>query len=100
MQALAGSNLIERVGPGGNFFAEEHTVQYFRESLYLSDLPNRLEFARWQEEGAKDFQKRTNEKVALDVAVTAAIESVVRRNRRENLALFEQGIEEGRRHGG
>lgn len=56
-------DLIERVGPGGNFFAEEHTAENFRDSLYLSDLPNRLEFARWQQEGKKDFYRRINEKV-------------------------------------
>ena len=56
-------DLIEQVGPGGNFFAEEHTAENFRESLYLSDLPNRLEFARWQQEGEKDFYRRANEKV-------------------------------------
>ncbi|UCF96184.1 MAG: trimethylamine methyltransferase family protein [Spirochaetaceae bacterium] len=56
-------DLIERVGPGGNFFAEEHTAEHFRESLYLSDLPNRLEFARWQQEGERDFYSRTNDKV-------------------------------------
>jgi trimethylamine--corrinoid protein Co-methyltransferase len=55
--------LIERVGPGGNFFAEEHTAEHFRGSLYLSDLPNRLEFARWRQEGGKDLYRRANETV-------------------------------------
>lgn len=31
--------------------------------MYFSDLPNRLEFARWQQEGGKDFHRRANEKV-------------------------------------
>jgi trimethylamine--corrinoid protein Co-methyltransferase len=56
-------DLIEQVGPGGNFFAEEHTAEHFRNYLYLSDLPNRLEFTRWRQEGEKDFYKRANEKV-------------------------------------
>jgi trimethylamine--corrinoid protein Co-methyltransferase len=81
-------DLIERVGPGGNFFAEEHTAENFRDSLYLSDLPNRLEFARWQQEGKKDFYRRTNEKVRrmlsehrppeLPAKVVEAVQSVSR----------------------
>jgi len=55
--------VIEQVGPGGNFLAEEHTVEQFRDSLCLTDLSNRLEFARWEQEGSRDYYSRANEKV-------------------------------------
>jgi trimethylamine--corrinoid protein Co-methyltransferase len=85
--------VIERVGPGGNFFAEEHTVEHFRESLCLSDLPNRLEFARWEETGSRDFYSRANEKVRgllashhghpLSDEVVEGVQAISRRRDRE-----------------
>lgn len=54
-------DVIERVGPGGNFLAEEHTVEHFRTCLHFSELQNRLEYALWKEQGAEDFAARANQ---------------------------------------
>ena len=54
---------IAQVGPGGNYMAESHTVENFRSSLHFSSLMNRLEHARWQEEGSTTLQERANRRV-------------------------------------
>jgi trimethylamine--corrinoid protein Co-methyltransferase len=51
---------IAQVGPGGNYLSESHTVENFRSSLHFSPLLNRLEHARWQEEGSATLQERAN----------------------------------------
>jgi trimethylamine--corrinoid protein Co-methyltransferase len=54
---------IEQVGPGGNYVAETHTVENFKSSLHFSAIMNRLEHARWQEEGSTTLQERANRRV-------------------------------------
>jgi trimethylamine--corrinoid protein Co-methyltransferase len=40
-------DLIQKVGIGGNFLAEEHTVEKFREELWFSKLADRTGPSRW-----------------------------------------------------
>jgi trimethylamine--corrinoid protein Co-methyltransferase len=54
---------IEQVGPGGNYAAESHTVENFKGSLHFSSIMNRLEHARWRDEGSTSLQERANRKV-------------------------------------
>jgi trimethylamine--corrinoid protein Co-methyltransferase len=54
---------IEQVGPGGNFMAESHTVENFKDSLHFSAMMNRLEYARWREEGSLSLRERANRRV-------------------------------------
>ena len=61
-EALA-VEVIERVGPGGNFIAEEHTVARFRSSLHFATVANRLEHARWQERGGLDYREAANGRI-------------------------------------
>jgi trimethylamine--corrinoid protein Co-methyltransferase len=53
---------IAQAGPGGNYLADSHTVENFRSSLHFSSILNRLEHARWQEEGSTTLQQRANRK--------------------------------------
>jgi len=59
---------IEQVGPGGNYVAETHTVDNFKGALHFSSIMNRLEHARWQEEGATTLQERANRRVRAILA--------------------------------
>jgi trimethylamine--corrinoid protein Co-methyltransferase len=83
---------IEQVGPGGNYVAESHTVENFKSSLHFTTILNRLEHARWQEEGAMTLQEQANRRVrailathqppVLPAEVTEAVRAVaVRRDR-------------------
>jgi trimethylamine--corrinoid protein Co-methyltransferase len=55
--------VIEQVGPGGNYVAESHTVENFKSSLYFTSIMNRLEHARWRQEGSTALQERANRRV-------------------------------------
>jgi trimethylamine--corrinoid protein Co-methyltransferase len=53
---------IARVGPGGNFVQDEHTLKYLRGERYFpSPLIYRNSREAWMTAGAPDFEKRANE---------------------------------------
>ncbi|MDP6111391.1 MAG: trimethylamine methyltransferase family protein [Planctomycetota bacterium] len=52
--------LIDSVGPGGQYLAEEHTYNHFREVWY-SKLFDRSILAKWTERGSKSFDDRLRE---------------------------------------
>ena len=52
--------LIDRIGPGGNYLREEHTLKYFR-GVWYSRLFDRTINARWLERGARRFEERLRE---------------------------------------
>ena len=54
-------DVVKRVGPGGNFMAEEHTVNYMRAELYQPTLSDRLGREKWDEEGGRDARERARE---------------------------------------
>ena len=56
-------SVIEKVGPGGNYLLEEHTVRHFRQELWRPGLLTRQPYARWQEDGAGDITQRVRAKV-------------------------------------
>ena len=53
-------DLIDRIGPGGHYLQEEHTLRHFRDVWY-SGLFDRTINARWLEQGAKRFEQRLRE---------------------------------------
>lgn len=55
------ADLIETVGIGGSFVAEEHTARHFRESLFLSKLFNCQGWETWWAEGHKDALTRARD---------------------------------------
>lgn len=55
-------DVIARVGPGGHFLGEDHTLNHFRENHY-SKLIDRRKWENWFEAGAKTMEERLNEKV-------------------------------------
>lgn len=55
--------VIEKVGPGGNFLGEEHTLKNFLKVSYQSPVLGRDNYDSWQAKGAKTYQQRANLKV-------------------------------------
>ena len=53
-------NLIDRVGPGGHFLQEDHTMSNFRKVRY-SKLFERSVYDQWKETGSKHFEDRLRE---------------------------------------
>jgi trimethylamine--corrinoid protein Co-methyltransferase len=53
---------IKRVGAGGHFLADKHTVEWFKKELFIpSELVDRLDLKLWKEQGSKDTFKRAKE---------------------------------------
>lgn len=53
-------DLIEKVGPGGHYLNEEHTLRHFREVWY-SELFDRAMLDQWKMRGGKRFEERLRE---------------------------------------
>jgi len=85
---------IARVGPGGNFLADEHTLKFLRGERYEPCLLYRGSREAWVQDGSKTLLQRANEKAraileehevtplpedvskALDELVSKALESL------------------------
>jgi len=57
-----GANVISKVGPGGNFVAEEHTLKYLRGERYVPSLLYRDSREAWEASGSKTFVARAKDR--------------------------------------
>ena len=53
---------IEEVGPQGTFLVHDHTLDYFRDELYIPTLSNRKTYEQWVADGALPIEKEANAK--------------------------------------
>jgi len=60
--ALA-TEVIDKVGPGGHFLMEEHTIEHMRSEFWRPRLLNRDPLEIWQSKGSKPLRERLNERV-------------------------------------
>ncbi len=56
-------NIIRKVGPGGNFLAEKHTLDYLRKEHFIPELTDRRSHQAWLKDGSKDIVERAKERV-------------------------------------
>lgn len=55
-------DVIRKVGPGGHFLAEKHTLEWFRKEQYMpSELVDRQESKAWKAAGSKDIVQRARD---------------------------------------
>ena len=80
------AELIARVGPGGNYLAEEHTVAHMRNEFFLPTLADREKREDWERAGAKNICERANERACeilsnhRPLPLSLEIESQIRAN--------------------
>ena len=55
-------DVIEKVGPGGHYLQEKHTVRHMRNELWMPGLLTRQHRDVWKAEGAKDLAQRVGER--------------------------------------
>jgi len=55
-------DLIDKIGPGGEFLTSEHTLKHFKEN-WFPDLISRTPYEKWEAEGSKDMGQRANQRV-------------------------------------
>lgn len=58
-----GFDVIESVGPGGNYVAEDHTVEHMRDEFFYPDLSVRCNYDIWEEQGQPDMLSRARDLV-------------------------------------
>jgi trimethylamine--corrinoid protein Co-methyltransferase len=58
-----GVEAIDRVGPGGNFLIDAHTLKYLRTERFFSQLMVRQTRESWESAGGKDLRERARERV-------------------------------------
>ena len=87
------TDVIEQVGPGGSFLAEEHTVKHFRNELWLPDTAwTRQTWDAWATDGHPTIGDRLRNEVSrilrehepkpIDEALTCEIDGIVDAARR------------------
>jgi len=55
-------DLIDKVGPGGEYLTSDHTLKLFRKN-WFPDLISRVPYENWAAAGRKDLATRANERV-------------------------------------
>ena len=58
-----GLDVIERVGPGGHYITEEHTIAHMVDEFFYPTLSVRCNFDIWEEGGRPDMLSRAHERV-------------------------------------
>jgi trimethylamine--corrinoid protein Co-methyltransferase len=58
-----GVDTISKVGPGGNFLVEDHTLKFLRQEIWAPKLMMQKSHDIWKNEGSKDTTQRIQEKI-------------------------------------
>jgi len=56
-------DVIRKVGPGGNFLQEEHTLKHFKHEQWFPKILNRQNYSKWSESGSQTLKDKLNQKV-------------------------------------
>jgi trimethylamine---corrinoid protein Co-methyltransferase len=72
---MLGEDVIQQVGPGGNFLAEKHTLKYFKQELWQPQFISRDNPDTWMKKGSKPYRERVTEAV-IDVLETYTPEGI------------------------
>jgi trimethylamine--corrinoid protein Co-methyltransferase len=56
-------DVVDSVGPGGNYLMEDHTLKYFKSETWYPNLFERKLYEKWEQEGRKTLTQRANERV-------------------------------------
>ncbi|NIR87484.1 hypothetical protein GWO13_07965 [Candidatus Bathyarchaeota archaeon] len=86
-------DIINKVGPGGHYLAEKHTLKHFQDLLFFPELTDRNSYDAWKKAGGKSMVKRANERAEeilkdhwptpLDKDVQKEISEIIKRAEKE-----------------
>jgi len=57
-----GLDIIKKIGPGGNFLAERHTLKHFRKELWMPKYANRENPDSWKDKGSIIYEEKVIKK--------------------------------------
>jgi trimethylamine--corrinoid protein Co-methyltransferase len=79
--------LMDKVGPGGSFLTEDHTVNTFKKTFWIPRFFDRKVFENWANDGSKEITVVLNERTkkilnnhildTLPESVVASIEKIL-----------------------
>jgi trimethylamine--corrinoid protein Co-methyltransferase len=82
-------DVIDKVGPGGHYLAEKHTLKHFQDVLFFPELTDRQSYDAWRKDGGKNMVSRAKEKAEdilkehwptpLDEDIQKEISEIIRR---------------------
>jgi trimethylamine--corrinoid protein Co-methyltransferase len=91
-------DIIHKVGPGGNFLAERHTLANLRKEHFIPELTDRRSFEAWLKDGRKDLVTIAREKVKailqkhqvqpLEKGVQKEIKNIIKRAEKDLVASY------------
>jgi len=87
-------DVIDSVGPFGDFLTHQHTLDFFRKELYFPKFLDRTNYAGWERLGGKTMDVRLKEKVD-DILAThkpVAVEPRVRKQMADILRKAEMAV--------
>jgi len=86
------AEVIHRVGPGGHFLADDHTLKHFRKQFWFPALLDRSRWADWEAAGRITLGQRVRERVKdilarfeptpLDASVEKKLKAIIARAER------------------
>lgn len=85
-------DVIERVGIGGNYLQDEHTLEHFREEIWSPLVMDRQVHATWEKAGAKTMGERCRERV-MDILQSHQPEPVLDEKTVKELRIFIKKID-------
>jgi len=56
-------DVINRVGPGGHFLGERHTLEHYKAETWIPEISDRESFGTWQKMGSRTMDKVAGEKI-------------------------------------
>ena len=86
-------DVINKVGSGGHFLAEKHTLNHFKDAVFFSEVADRQSYESWKKTGGKTMVKRARERAEeilrehwpkpLDKDVQKEISEIIERAEKE-----------------
>jgi len=79
---MLAANVIERVGPSGNYLGEEHTLEHFRTQFWFPKLMDRSRYENWKAKGSMTLAQRVRSRVLgiLETTQPAPLPDAVERD--------------------
>lgn len=87
-------DLVERIGIGGNFLADEHTVEHMRDYYWKPRIFNRHSWENWVQNGGGDILDKAHEYVNSILKGRGSMEPVISASRLEEINYIAKCAEE------
>jgi trimethylamine--corrinoid protein Co-methyltransferase len=86
-------DVIKKVGPGGHYLAQKHTMNHFMKEQFIPELIDRSSYDEWKKNGEKSLVDRAKEKAKkilkehsvppLDKDIQKELDSIIKRAEKE-----------------